>query len=113
MLALTKNDVQNGDTVKLNDTGIMYYVKDETKLGTAAAFEVYAAGSAAEAAHASKADNATNTESAVKATKADSASKADAVEWNAVNNKPSKYPSDDTAIAADTITAIINGTYTA
>ena len=47
MLALTVNDVQNGDTVKLNNPGTMYYVKDQTKLGTMAAFEVYTAGAAA------------------------------------------------------------------
>lgn len=48
-LALTTDNVQNGDTVKQNDTGVMYYVKDETKLGTAdaaAAFEEYTAGAA-------------------------------------------------------------------
>ena len=47
MLALTVNDVQNGDTVKLNNPGTMYYVKDQTKLGTIAAFEPYNAGAAA------------------------------------------------------------------
>lgn len=46
-LALTTNDVQNGDVVKVTATGIMYYIKDETKLGTEAAFEVFAAGTAA------------------------------------------------------------------
>ena len=47
MLALTVNDVQNGDTVKLNNPGTMYYVNDQTKLGTMAAFEPYNAGAAA------------------------------------------------------------------
>ena len=47
MLALTIVDVQNGDTVKLNDTDVMYFVADDTLLGTLAAFEVYKAGSAA------------------------------------------------------------------
>lgn len=47
MLALTTEEVQSGDTVKLADTGVMYYVKDDSKLGTADAFEVYKAGEAA------------------------------------------------------------------
>ena len=47
MLALTSEEVQSGDTVKLADTGVMYYVKDDSKLGTADAFEVYKAGEAA------------------------------------------------------------------
>lgn len=47
MLALTSNDVQAGDTVKLNDTGLMYFVKDVSALGSMDAFEAYTAGSAA------------------------------------------------------------------
>lgn len=49
MLALTVSQVQNGDTVKNTETGEMFYVKDQTKLGTLAAFEVYTAGRASEA----------------------------------------------------------------
>lgn len=48
-LALTTNNVQNGDVVKQTDTGLMYYVSDETKLGTdeaASAFSEFTAGSA-------------------------------------------------------------------
>ena len=48
-LALTTSDVQNGDVVKEQDTGLMYYVVDDTKLGTASkadAFEAFTAGSA-------------------------------------------------------------------
>lgn len=44
--ALTADDVQNGDTVKETDTGLMYYVKDDTKLAQDAGWEVYTAGSA-------------------------------------------------------------------
>lgn len=66
-LALTKDSVQNGDTVKLTDTGVMYYVKDDSKLGTEAAFEVYTAGSAT------------------------------SVPWSGVTDKPSSYtPSSHT-----------------
>ena len=50
-LALTSEEVQNGDSVKVQDTGLMYFVKDDTKLGNPAtaaqAFEPYTVGSAA------------------------------------------------------------------
>ena len=52
MLDLTDSQVQNGDTVKLNDSGLMYFVKDQTKLKTMAAFEPYTVGSATNAATA-------------------------------------------------------------
>lgn len=48
-LALTTADVQNGDTVKVTETGKMYFVKDDTKLGgdtPEQAFEEYAVGAA-------------------------------------------------------------------
>ena len=60
-LALTSEEVQNGDVVKVQDTGIMYYIVDDTKLGTTSkedAFEVFTAGAAS------------------------------SVEWTGVNNKP-------------------------
>lgn len=47
MLALTAADIQNGDTVKTADDGFMYFVKDQSKLGTEAAFESYSVGAAA------------------------------------------------------------------
>ena len=50
-LALTSEEVQNGDSVKVQDTGLMYFVKDDTKLGSPEtaeqAFEQYTVGSAA------------------------------------------------------------------
>ena len=49
-LALTTAEVQNGDVVKVTETGKMYYVKDDTKLGgdtPEQAFEEFAAGTAA------------------------------------------------------------------
>lgn len=52
-LALTTTEVQNGDTVKVADSGLMYFVKDDTKLGTAEvadAFEEYTVGSASSVA---------------------------------------------------------------
>lgn len=44
--ALTKSSIQTGDTVKVTDTGKMYFVVDDTKLATEAGYEVYTAGSA-------------------------------------------------------------------
>ena len=64
-LALTIEDVQTGDTVKQNDTGVMYFVVDDSALGTAAAFEEYTAGTAA------------------------------AVEWSNVLNKPTEFPPEE------------------
>lgn len=49
-LALTTSEVQNGDVVKVTEGGKMYFVKDDSKLGTAQAadaFEVFVAGEAA------------------------------------------------------------------
>ena len=50
-LALTSAEVQNGDSVKVTETGKMYFVKDATKLGSPdtaeQAFEEYSVGSAA------------------------------------------------------------------
>ena len=45
-LALTTADVQNGDTVKEIDTGLMFFVVDDTKLSTEAGYEPYTVGSA-------------------------------------------------------------------
>lgn len=44
--ALTSAQAQKGDTVKVVDTGIMYFVMDETKLSTDAGYEIYTAGAA-------------------------------------------------------------------
>lgn len=44
--ALTKTAVQTGDTVKVTDTGKMYFIVDDSKLSTEAGYEVYTAGSA-------------------------------------------------------------------
>lgn len=45
-LKLTTANVQNGDVVKVTSTGLIYFVSDETKLGTEAAFTQFTAGSA-------------------------------------------------------------------
>lgn len=44
--ALTKASVQVGDTVKVIATGLMYFVKDDSKLSSEGGYEVYTAGSA-------------------------------------------------------------------
>lgn len=44
--ALTSDDVQTGDTVKVESTGLMYFIKDDTKLSSEEGYEVYTAGSA-------------------------------------------------------------------
>ena len=44
--ALTTADVQEGDTVKQSDTGVMYFVINSTKLDNEAGYSVYTAGSA-------------------------------------------------------------------
>ena len=44
--ALTSAEVQKGDTVKVNDTGLLYFVVDDTKLSTSAGYSEYTAGQA-------------------------------------------------------------------
>lgn len=44
--ALTTNDIQLGDTVKVTSTGKMYYVVDENKLSSSDGYEPYTADSA-------------------------------------------------------------------
>lgn len=44
MYTLTIDDVQNGDTVKVKDTGVMYLVKDDSLLNEANGYEEYKAG---------------------------------------------------------------------
>lgn len=52
--ALTTNDVQVGDTVKVTSTGKMYFVVDDTHLSTDAGYEIYTAGTATLAEEATK-----------------------------------------------------------
>ena len=60
-LKLTATNVQNGDVVKVDKTGRMYFVSDDTKLGTENAFTVFTAGAAA------------------------------SVDWSGITNKPSTF----------------------
>ena len=62
---LTKENAQNGDVIKVTNTGKMYFVKDDTKLSTEAGYEVFVAGTAA------------------------------AVAWTNVTGRPSSMPASD------------------
>ena len=75
--ALTKDEVQNGDTVKVTDTGLMYFVVDDTKLAEDAGYEVYTAGTAS------------------------------AVDWSGITNKPTTlagYGITDAVAATEKVT---------
>lgn len=75
--ALTSDNVQVGDTVKVTGTGLMYFVVDATKLGEAAGYEVYTAGTAS------------------------------AVDWSGITNKPTTlagYGITDAVAASEKVT---------
>jgi len=83
MLALTADDIQTGDTVKNDSTNEMFFVVDESKLGTMDAFVVYTAG------------------------------EATSVEWTGIQNVPTEVvnlatvqKAQDDAIAALQLTAV-------
>lgn len=133
-LALTTAQVQNGDSVKVVDTGLMYFVKDDTKLGSpetaAQAFEVYTVGSAAsvpwtgvtgkpttlsgygitDAVNASEKVTEASAGNAGKILVLNAEGKLDAditgsVEWDKVLNKPTSTPTQiDQAVTAATHT---------
>lgn len=86
--ALTTAQVQQGDTVKVESSGLMYYVVDDTKLSTAAGYEDYKAGYAAKAAEA------------------DRAKEADKVTWAKVTDKPTSFTPSAHTQGSDTITSM-------
>lgn len=45
-LELTTDNIQKGDTVKVTETGLMYFVTDDTKLDSEDGYEIYTAGTA-------------------------------------------------------------------
>ncbi len=63
---LTNTQVQTGDSVIQDDTGVMYVIVDDSKLNVDAGYQEYKAGTALEATHAANADNATNATTAGK-----------------------------------------------
>ena len=106
MLALTANDVQNGDSVLTIDNNHMYIVTDKEKLGTMDAFTEYSAGTAT---HALQADNATHAASADNANEAAHAASADTatnVAWTGVLNKPTEFKPELHTQDASTITKL-------
>ena len=76
MYALTTDDVQIGDTVKVTSTGQMYYVVDEANLDNAAGYEKYTADTAS------------------------------SVPWSGITNKPSTFTPSAHTQAASTITGL-------
>lgn len=74
--ALTSSDVQIGDTVQQTDTGLMYYVKDTSKLNSEDGYAVYTAGAAT------------------------------SVPWSGVTDKPSTYAPSAHNQASNTINAM-------
>ena len=81
-LALTDDDVQNGDSVKVTETGKMYAVVDQDQLGTEAAFMEYSVGRAAVAAL------------------------AEAVAWSNVTGKPSVFQPESHVHGANQVNAM-------
>ena len=79
---LTKDNAQNGDVVKVVNTGQMYFIKDDTKLSTEDGYEVFVAGTAAAVAWA----NVTGRPSSLPA--------SDVYAWAKAANKPSYSKSE-------------------
>lgn len=74
--ALTTSDVQEGDTVKQEDTGVMYFVVDTSNLANENGYKVYTAGSAT------------------------------SVPWSGVTGKPSTFTPSAHNQASNTITSL-------
>ena len=79
---LTTATAQNGDVIKVTNTGKMYFVKDETKLSTEDGYEVFVAGTAAAVAWT----NVTGRPSSMPA--------SDVYAWAKAANKPSYSKSE-------------------
>ena len=79
---LTTATAQNGDVIKVTNTGKMYFVKDETKLSTESGYEVFVAGTAAAVAWT----NVTGRPSSMPA--------SDVYAWAKAANKPSYSKSE-------------------
>lgn len=65
---LTKEQVQNGDSVKVTDTKKMYFIKDENNLNNENGYEIYTTGTVSQITE---------------------------VEWNDVKNKPTKFKPEE------------------
>lgn len=108
---LTKNDIQNGDTVKVGTdaNAKMYLVIDDTKLSSEAGYTIYTAGSATSvpwsgvtgkpstftpSSHKHTISDITNISSA-SVSYATTAGTANSVAWNNVSGKPGSLPASD------------------
>lgn len=108
---LTKNDIQNGDTVKVGTdaNARMYFVIDDTKLSSEAGYTIYTAGSATSvpwsgvtgkpstftpSPHKHTISDITNISSA-SVNYATSAGSANSVAWSNVSGKPGSLPASD------------------
>ena len=129
MLALTIDDVQNGDSVLTIDNNHMFIVTDDTKLGTLAAFTEYSAGTATHALQADYATAAGDASTADYATDASTANYADEaahavaadratnVDWSGIQNKPTEFKPEAHTHKSTDVSALasysVAGSYTA
>ena len=88
--ALTTADVQEGDTVKQSDTGVMYFVINSTKLNNEAGYSVYIAGAATSVPWS----GVTNAPRKVSQFTNDAGylTSVPAQTWQSITGKPSVYP---------------------
>lgn len=88
--ALTTADVQEGDTVKQSDTGVMYFVINSTKLDNEAGYSVYTAGAATSVPWS----GVTNAPTKVSQFTNDAGylTSVPAQTWTSITGKPSVYP---------------------
>lgn len=88
--ALTTADVQEGDTVKQSDTGVMYFVINSTKLNNEAGYSVYTAGAATSVPWS----GVTNAPTKVSQFTNDAGylTSVPAQTWGSITGKPSVYP---------------------
>lgn len=88
--ALTTADVQEGDTVKQSDTGVMYFVINSTKLDNEAGYSVYTVGAATSVPWS----GVTNAPTKVSQFTNDAGylTSVPAQTWKSITGKPSVYP---------------------
>ena len=88
--ALTTADVQEGDTVKQSDTGVMYFVINSTKLDNEAGYSVYTAGAATSVPWSGVANAPTKVSQFTN--DAGYLTSVPAQTWKSITGKPSVYP---------------------
>lgn len=88
--ALTTADVQEGDTVKQSDTGVMYFVINSTKLDNEAGYSVYTAGAATSVPWSGVTNAPTKVSQFIN--DAGYLTSVPAQTWKSITGKPSVYP---------------------